>query len=337
MEGMFQLATSFDKPLNAWNTESVFKMKRMFSGVTTLFNSEIGTYEGFNMIFNQSIGSWNVSNVTNMTEMFRLAHLFNQPIGEWDVSNVTEMNRMFRDAISFDQPIGEWDVSNVTQMFGMFQNASSFDQPIGEWDVSNLITLGFTFQNALSFNQDIGSWDVSNVTYMRGMFEDASSFNLSLGSWDVSNVTTMENMFDNSGLSTPNYDAILISWSLQNVQSGVELGALGINFCNSIDAKARLIDNYGWNIIDDGYSCATAGVDDQNQLDISIYPNPSSDIVYIDGNYTQLKVVVYDILGKQVMKESITNSVDISHLDNGIYILQLSDGDKLIIQRIIKN
>ena len=43
------------------------------------------------------------------------------------------------------------------------------------------------------------------------------------------------------------------------------------------------------------------GVDDQNQLDISIYPNPTSDMVYIEGNYTQLKVVVYDILGKQVI------------------------------------
>ena len=84
-------------------------------------------------------------------------------------------------------------------------------------------------------------------------------------------------------------------------------------------------------------TCPTASVDDQNQLDILIYPNPTSDIVYIDGNYTQLKVVVYDILGKQVMKESITNSIDISQLEKGVYILQLSDGAKLTTQRIIKN
>ena len=84
-------------------------------------------------------------------------------------------------------------------------------------------------------------------------------------------------------------------------------------------------------------TCPTASVDDQNQLDISIYPNPTSDIVYIEGNYSQLKAVVYDILGKQVMKESITNSIDISQLDKGVYILQLSDGAKLTTQRIIKN
>jgi hypothetical protein len=84
-------------------------------------------------------------------------------------------------------------------------------------------------------------------------------------------------------------------------------------------------------------TCPTAGVDDQNQLDISIYPNPTSDIVYVEGNYTQLKVIIYNVLGKEILNKSITNSIDISHLDNGVYILQLSDGVKLTTQRIIKN
>ena len=83
-------------------------------------------------------------------------------------------------------------------------------------------------------------------------------------------------------------------------------------------------------------TCPTASVDDQNQLDISIYPNPTSDMVYIDGNYSQLKVVVYDILGKQVKNKPITNSIDISQLEKGVYILQLSDGAKVTTKRIIK-
>ena len=78
-------------------------------------------------------------------------------------------------------------------------------------------------------------------------------------------------------------------------------------------------------------------IDEENRLNVSIYPNPTSDIVYIEGNYSQLKAVVYDILGKQVMNEPITNSIDISQLEKGVYILQLSDGAKLTTQRIIKN
>ena len=72
-------------------------------------------------------------------------------------------------------------------------------------------------------------------------------------------------------------------------------------------------------------------------LDISIYPNPTSDMVFIEGNYTQLKVIIYNVLGKEILNKSITNSIDISHLDNGVYILQLSDGVKLITRKIIKN
>ena len=37
------------------------------------------------------------------------------------------------------------------------------------------------------------------------------------------------------------------------------------------------------------------------------------------------------------MNKSITNSIDISQLEKGVYILQLSDGVKLTTKRIIKN
>jgi surface protein len=66
--------------------------------------------------FNQPIGNWNTSNVTNMAGMFSKATSFNQPIGKWDTSNVTDMRDMFYEAKSFNQPIGNWDTSKVTDM-----------------------------------------------------------------------------------------------------------------------------------------------------------------------------------------------------------------------------
>ncbi len=41
---------------------------------------------------------------------------FNQDIGDWDVSQVTNMSYMFDSADSFNQDIGNWDVSQVTNM-----------------------------------------------------------------------------------------------------------------------------------------------------------------------------------------------------------------------------
>ena len=134
----------------------------------------------------------------------------------------------------------------------------------------------------------------------------------------MSNVTLMNNMFSNA----TSFNQNISSWCVSNITSEPT------DFSNGSPLSESNKPVWG--------TCPTAGVDDQNQLDISIYPNPTSDIVYIDGNYTQLKVVVYDILGKQVMNKSITNSIDISQLEKGVYILQLSDGAKLTTQRIIK-
>jgi surface protein len=328
MYGMFWEATSFNQDIDSWNISSVTNMNWVLRSASS-FNQDIGSWNVSNVTdmegmfyyatsFNQDIGSWNVSNVTRMYRMF-YATSFNQDIGAWDVSNVTNMGGMFSETTSFNQDISSWNVSSVTDMADMFNNATSFNQPIGSWDVSSVTNMWYVFRGASSFNQDIGSWNVSNVTGMYRMFFQATAFNQNISDWNVSNVTDMRYMF---GQAT-SFNQDISSWCVTNIDSEP----------TDFSTNSPLTENNKpvWG------TCPTASVDDQTQLDISIYPNPSSDTVYIDGNYTQLKVVVYDILGKQVINKSITNSIDISQLQKGVYILQLSDGAKLTTQRIVKN
>lgn len=66
----------------------------------------------------------------------------------------------------------------------------------------------------------------------------------------------------------------------------------------------------------------------QNQLNtISIYPNPTKSSIYLKGLANESNVSVYDILGKQILNQSINSNqaLDVSQLQNGIYILRLND------------
>ena len=82
-------------------------------------------------------------------------------INTWDVSGITDFSELFKDKTTFNSDISNWDVSSGTSFVGMFDNARAFNQDIGSWNVSSGNDFQEMFYNAEAFNQDIGSWDVS--------------------------------------------------------------------------------------------------------------------------------------------------------------------------------
>lgn len=89
--------------------------------------------------------------MTNMQRMFRRATAFNQPLGKWNMSSVTDMYGMLSIGF-FNHDISSWDVSRVTDMDGVFQNAIEFNQPLASWDVSKVERMFVMFENAAKFN-----------------------------------------------------------------------------------------------------------------------------------------------------------------------------------------
>ena len=70
-----------------------------------------------------NISSWNTSNVTDMSELFKNSTI-TSGVGDWNVNNVTDMSSMFEGATDFQENLSDWNVSNVTDFTNMFLNAT---------------------------------------------------------------------------------------------------------------------------------------------------------------------------------------------------------------------
>jgi len=72
--------------------------------------------------------------------------------------------------------------------------------------------------------------------------------------------------------------------------------------------------------------------------EMTIYPNPTSGIIYIKGDFEQ--VTLYDITGKRLSDKTLslesTKTIDISDREAGIYILELKKGTEIHRVKIIR-
>jgi hypothetical protein len=70
----------------------------------------------------------------------------------------------------------------------------------------------------------------------------------------------------------------------------------------------------------------------------SVYPNPVSDMLYMNGlNDETATVIVFDVSGKMVMSKQLTsNMINVSVLANGIYILRVTTADSVHTSRFVK-
>ena len=84
-------------------------------------------------------------------------------------------------------------------------------------------------------------------------------------------------------------------------------------------------------------TCPTLGIDDQNFTNISIYPNPTNNTLFITGNETPITVAIYNVLGKEVLSIKNTNNINVQALPSGVYVIRISDGVGQTNRKFIKN
>lgn len=107
---------------------------------------------------------------------------------------------------------------------------------------------------------------------------------------------------------------------------------------------------YGWNAeasggtfsIDDVAitgSAATLGLQDNAIAGLKVYPNPvSGNNFYISSDASAVKsVLVYDVLGKQVINTRVENetAINVSNLNAGVYIVKITEEGKTATRKLV--
>lgn len=104
-------------------------------------------------------------------------------------------------------------------------------------------------------------------------------------------------------------------------------------FVNVVDPNASAVSGMST------FDFNTLSVEEQNELSaLSLYPNPASDIVKIqvpDG-IEDIKIEVFDNAGKQItMQLSQDNTIDVSNIASGLYLINIISNDIKTTKKLI--
>lgn len=86
----------------------------------------------------------------------------------------------------------------------------------------------------------------------------------------------------------------------------------------------------------ESHVCETqvVGIEEQSENGVKIYPNPASNFLQIEGPEHVQRITITDLLGKVVLFPSISKSIDVSSLENGLYNLTIESELGSYSQRI---
>ncbi|MBL85353.1 MAG: hypothetical protein CMO82_01700 [Winogradskyella sp.] len=220
-------------------------------------------------------------------------------------------------------------VTGTTWQGDMAVDAVSLSTGGGSGSCSN-VTLSITFDNypeetAWSLIDDSGSTVASGGTY--GSQADGSTLNINVGCLDSGCYDFVITDTYGDGICCAYGNG---SYTLTNSDTGATLASGGsftssetTNFCLGSTSSNQL---YNTGIV----------LDNPNQY-LKLSPNPVKDILNVDlVGYEAQTFEIINMLGQTVAKGRYTSTVDVSNLENGLYILQVNIGEKTKIERFIK-
>ncbi len=106
-------------------------------------------------------------------------------------------------------------------------------------------------------------------------------------------------------------------------------------FCSNISVLYKTINPLSINVISSNDNTA---IPDVELLEMNIFPNPTSEIIYfLPSMEEEFTVNIYDLMGKLLLTKSNSTAVNLESLASGMYLFEVKWKNKRLTKKIIKN
>lgn len=134
-------------------------------------------------------------------------------------------------------------------------------------------------------------------------------------------------------LDTTNWTLISGSFVAQGGEAYMIIGNFKNNDSTSTTNVNATGQPYAYCYIDDVSLTGLVGINETNNLKVSVYPNPFCEVLHLSlSNNTQTEIILYDIYGRIVHQEEFTNALTINtkKFENGNYMYKIRQDDNII-------
>jgi Leucine-rich repeat (LRR) protein len=267
----------------------------------------------------------NISDLTGIEGFNTLTTLycFGNQLTSLDVSNNTALT----DLRCFGNQLTSLDVSGANAL----EILRCSSNQLTSLDVSN--------NNALTIlgcgNNQLTSLGVSNNTALTSLSCDDNQFT----SLDLSGATALNILFcENSQLTSldvrnGNNEAFFKFFAGENPN----LTCIYVDDADYSNANWPNIDPNSTFVNNEAECEALSIGENALELDVFVYPNPTDNYLFVEGNKNPISISIYNLLGAEVIAKSATDKINVSELSKGVYIIRISDGVNQANKRFIKN
>ncbi|NVN94152.1 MAG: T9SS type A sorting domain-containing protein [Bacteroidetes bacterium] len=339
LDGNFQFTTVHIGTLAPYHTVHVGTFLHTQSGIHILEDSimEINGNKIDSITSNNKLSK--SFTIENTGKAFPLSEGFEGNSDYWSFPKTGSMFEWYQDDQVFRTGAASIGALNTILLFYTNGDVESFLSPV--MDLTSVSNPKLTFDYAYNYHKYTPPYFTSDVVFADTLAISISTdcganyttlfkkggADLATDSVPILNPLTVDacffiptaNQWKNKVIDLSNYtneQNAIIKFSYISNQGGC-INIDNINFTNIVNISEKDVAN-----------------------DVSIYPNPATDNVYIQYTATEnAKMKLYNLLGSCVMQGDLhsgTNTIDVNHLAKGVYTIEITGENWAVKKKLMK-